>query len=250
VRITYVGHSTVLVELDGLRLLTDPVLRGRVLHIVRGTPAVPPDAIGRVDVVLVSHMHHDHFDPGSLRMIDGDFELVVPRGGRRMAARLGFRGATELSVDQTRTFEDVAVTATHAEHRRGRLLHRGSDAIGFKVEGSQSAYFAGDTDIFAGMKGHTEVDLALLPVSGWGPRLGPGHLDAARAAEALTLIEPRIAIPIHWGTLHRIGLRRSQRALMNEPPRLFAQEAARLAPSVDVRILEPGEATLVEPAPS
>jgi L-ascorbate metabolism protein UlaG (beta-lactamase superfamily) len=240
-----------LVELDGLRLLTDPVLRGRVLHIVRGAPAVPPDAIGRVDVVLVSHMHHDHFDPASLRMIDGDFELVVPSGGRKMAARLGLGRATELSVDETRTFRGVAITGTHAEHRRGRLLHRGSEAIGFKVDGSQSAYFAGDTDMFPGMKElHTGLDLALLPVSGWGPKLGPGHLDAARAAEALTLIEPRIAVPIHWGTLHRIGLRRSQRALMNEPPRLFAQEAARLAPSVDVRILEPGEATLVEPAAS
>jgi L-ascorbate metabolism protein UlaG (beta-lactamase superfamily) len=202
-----------------------------------------------VDVVLISHMHHDHFDPASLRMVDGDFELVVPRGGKKMAARLGLDRVTELGVGEARTFGGLTVTGTYAEHRGGRLLARGSESIGYMVAGTQSIYFAGDTDMFPDMEGlHPGLDLALLPVSGWGPRLGPGHLDAVRAAESLTLLEPRIAVPIHWGTLYRIGLRRSVRTLMNAPPRIFALEAARLAPSVDVRILEPGEATVVKPA--
>jgi L-ascorbate metabolism protein UlaG (beta-lactamase superfamily) len=251
VRITFVGHSTVLVELDGLRLLTDPVLRSRVLHIVREPPAVRPETIGHVDIVLISHMHHDHFDPASLRTIAGGFELVVPSGGGKLAAKLGLERVTELEVDETSTFGEIAVTATHAEHRSGRLLHWGSESIGFKINGSQNVYFAGDTDIFPGMKGlQSDLDLALLPVGGWGPRLGPGHLDATRAAESLALLDPRVAVPIHWGTLYRIGLRRSHRALMSEPPRLFAQEAARLAPSVDVRILEPGESTIIDPVRS
>ena len=92
------------------------------------------------------------------------------------------------------------------------------------------------------------LDLALLPVSGWGPRLGPGHLDPLRAAEALTLLEPRVAVPIHWGTLSRLGRRIPPEDQMTAPPRAFAREAMLRAPSVEVRILEPGEATTVEAA--
>jgi L-ascorbate metabolism protein UlaG (beta-lactamase superfamily) len=139
------------------------------------------------------------------------------------------------------------VTATHAEHRRGRLFDARSEAVGYTVAGTQRAYFAGDTDVFAGMRDlRGGLDVALLPVGGWGPKLGPGHMDARRAAEALALVEPSVAVPIHWGTFYRIGLSRSRRALDGEAPWEFAREAARLTPSVDVRILEPGMATVVE----
>jgi L-ascorbate metabolism protein UlaG (beta-lactamase superfamily) len=250
-RITYVGHSTVLIELDGLRILTDPVLRRRVLHIVRHAPPVQMDAIKPVDLVIVSHMHPDHFDPASLRMVRRGCELVVPVGGARLAARMGFRHVTELGVGETQTVGQVVVTGTPAAHRRGRIFDPRSEAIGFKVAGSQNVYFAGDTDIFAGMRELSgNLDLALLPVGGWGPRLGPGHLDAKRAAESLKLLAPRIAVPIHWGTLRSIALKRAHRAVLTEPPLDFAREAARIAPSVDVRVLVPGEATTVEPRTS
>jgi L-ascorbate metabolism protein UlaG (beta-lactamase superfamily) len=250
VRLTYIGHSTVLIEFDGVRVLTDPVLRGRIAHLVRSAPAVDVDAIAKVDLLLVSHLHPDHFDPGSLQLIDRAAHVVVPRGARRAAARLGFAGVTELAVGESSTVGGIEVTATWAEHRRGRLLDRRSEAIGFTLAGSQRVYFAGDTDLYPGMREVAGgLDVALLPVGGWGPRLGRGHLDPDRAAESLTLLEPRVAVPIHWGTFHRIGLRRTLRALMTEPPRAFAREAARRAPTVDVRILEPGAATTVEDRP-
>jgi L-ascorbate metabolism protein UlaG (beta-lactamase superfamily) len=249
VRLTYIGHSTVLIELDGVRALTDPMLRGRVAHLVRVTSAVDVDAVADVDLVLVSHMHPDHFDPASLRMLDRAAHLIVPRGGLRMGTRLGFGRVTELAVGESSTIAGIEVTAIWADHRRGRLLDRGSEAIGFTLAGTQHVYFAGDTDLFPGMRELAgKLDVALLPVGGWGPRLGPGHLDPGHAAESLELLEPRVAVPIHWGTLHRIGLRRSLRSLMNEAPREFAREAAKRAPTVDVRILEPGTATTVERA--
>jgi L-ascorbate metabolism protein UlaG (beta-lactamase superfamily) len=89
----------------------------------------------------------------------------------------------------------------------------------------------------------TQIDFALLPVSGWGPRLGPGHMDAEDAARAAASLAPGVAIPIHWGTLLPLGGARRHRALLHDPPRLFARHAARLAPSVEVRILEPGQET-------
>jgi L-ascorbate metabolism protein UlaG (beta-lactamase superfamily) len=249
VRLTYIGHSTVLIELDGVRVLTDPVLRGRVAHLVRRGPAVDVGAIANLDLVLVSHMHLDHFDPGSLRMIDRAAHLIVPQGALRMATRLGFGRVTELAVGESSSVAGVDITATWANHRRGRLLSRHSEAVGFTLAGAQRVYFAGDTDLFPAMREIAgSLDVALLPVGGWGPRLGPGHLDPERAAESLTLLEPRVAVPIHWGTLYRIGLRRSLRGLMAEPPRAFARAAARCAPTVDVRILEPGAATTIERA--
>jgi L-ascorbate metabolism protein UlaG (beta-lactamase superfamily) len=248
VRITFVGHSTVLVELDGRRVLTDPLLRGRVLHLVRRASPIDADAIANVDLVLVSHMHADHFDPASLRVIGNRAELIVPAGAGSAAGKLGFGRVTELPEGESLAVGGIEIAATHARHRRGRLLDRRSEAIGFTIAGSQRAYFAGDTDIFPGMRELAgNLDLALLPVWGWGKRLGPGHLDPLRAAESLTLLEPRVAVPIHWGTLSRLG-RIPPDDQMTAPPRAFAREAATLAPSVDVRILKPGEATIVEAA--
>ena len=114
-------------------------------------------------------------------------------------------------------------------------------ALGFVVNGRNRIYFAGDTDLFDGMADFAPLDVALLPVWGWGPSLGHGHMDPARAARALTMLSPRLAIPIHWGTLYPAGLGWFRPRLLTEPPRRFARHAAELAPDVDVQVLEPGE---------
>jgi L-ascorbate metabolism protein UlaG (beta-lactamase superfamily) len=114
--------------------------------------------------------------------------------------------------------------------------------VGYRVSGSAQVYFAGDTDIFEGMSSLSPgLDVALLPVAGWGPRLPPGHLDPLRAAEALRLLRPRVAVPIHWGTYRRIGLSRKP-AVLREPAETFARLAAELAPDVDVRVVPVGGA--------
>lgn len=113
-------------------------------------------------------------------------------------------------------------------------------------------YFAGDTGIFEGMGeiGRSSLDVALLPVGGWGPlallweRLPlsvPGHLDPRRAAEALRLLRPLLAVPIHWGTYAPFGLERAMAASLVRPPEAFRNHAAELAPEVEVRTLLPGE---------
>ena len=135
----------------------------------------------------------------------------------------------------------VSIRATHAKHegRRG-LIGVQAPPVGYLVSGSARVYFAGDTDLFEGMALiEPNLDVALLPVAGWGPRLPPGHLDPLRAAEALRLLRPRVAVPIHWGTYRRIGLSREPAAL-REPAESFARLAAELAPDVDVRVLPVG----------
>jgi L-ascorbate metabolism protein UlaG (beta-lactamase superfamily) len=243
--VRWLGHATVLMELGGVRLLTDPVLRSRILHIRRVAPPVDPAHHAELDAVLVSHLHRDHLDVPSLRRLERETtRLVVPAGTGRLAARQGFESVAELSPGQQLRIGDAVVQAVPAVHDGGRNpLGMKVQPLGYLVEGAGvRVYFAGDTDLFDAMADLGELDLALLPVWGWGPSLGGGHLDPAGAARALTLLRTRVAVPIHWGTLFP-GLRNDRRARLTDPPHEFAREAARVAPGVEVRVLAPGEAT-------
>ena len=109
------------------------------------------------------------------------------------------------------------------------------------VRGSRTVYFPGDTDLFAGMGDLVGADVALLPVWGWGPNIGPGHMDPIRAAEAASRLKPTLAVPIHWGTLYPLGLRRVHPRPLADPGHQFASAVASSAPGVSVRVLAPGE---------
>jgi L-ascorbate metabolism protein UlaG (beta-lactamase superfamily) len=236
-RITYLGHSTTLIELDGVRVLTDPVLRGRVAHLRRTSPAPDP---GEVDAVLVSHGHHDHLDLPSLTRLRRDVPVILPRGLGRLLRARGFCDVREVEEGEEAEIAGVVVRATHADHAGRPSPGRSALTLAFAVLGSRRVFFAGDTDVFPAMDGLVEdLDLALLPIWGWGARIGPGHMDPERAAEALALLRPRAAIPIHWGTLY--PLYRSSRArYLHEPPEAFVAAANRLAPDVAVHVLRPG----------
>jgi L-ascorbate metabolism protein UlaG (beta-lactamase superfamily) len=240
---TYVGHATVLLDLDGTRLLTDPVLRPRVGPLIRHGPLPAPHLIAGVDAVLISHLHHDHADLASLRRLGREIPLLIPPGSRGFFERHGFRDNTELAPGETSDVGNVTVRAVEARHDGGR--RRGAaevEPIGFLVEGSRAVYFAGDTDLFDGMKDLSPgLDLALLPVWGWGPTLGAGHLDPEAAARAVALLSPRLAIPIHWGTLYPFGLARLRPGRLRLPAQEFTVRARELAPQVETRVLSPGE---------
>ena len=135
----------------------------------------------------------------------------------------------------------IATAATH-DPRRWPFGPQ-AEPVGYVIQGSRSVYFAGDTDLFLAMgELRGSVDVALLPVWGWGPRVGAGHLDPDRAAAAAALIAPRLTIPIHWGT-YALGLRPKPMSNPERPAREFAELARRYAPEVEVRVLAPGERT-------
>jgi L-ascorbate metabolism protein UlaG (beta-lactamase superfamily) len=243
-RATWAGHATVLLELGGARLLTDPVFGGRVAHLRRHAVKPAADLGTDLDAILLSHLHPDHVDRRSLRRLDPAVTVLCPSGGGAFLRRLGFADVRELAPGDRDSVGGVEVMATEAEHRHGRspLTARASGAIGFLIDAGHRVYFAGDTDLFDGMRDLRPVDLALLPIAGWGTGLGTGHLNSERAARAAALVEARMAVPIHWGTFARLGLKRRRReALLTEPPRRFATFAARIAPDVEVRVLQPGE---------
>jgi L-ascorbate metabolism protein UlaG (beta-lactamase superfamily) len=240
-RVTYVGHATVLVELDGVRLLTDAMLRRRVFHL-RRHGVVPAEAYRAVDAVLISHAHWDHLDTRSLAQLGPGVRLVVPRGVHRILRRRGFDDVVEIDAGETVEVGGLNVSATPAEHDAGRgPLGAKTPALGYVIAGSKRVYFAGDTDLFTGMADLAPLDLALLPVAGWGPRLPPGHLDPRRAAQALRLLEPKTAVPIHWGTYSVVTRAREDASAERAPAEDFKRLAAEIAPGVDVRVLAVGE---------
>jgi L-ascorbate metabolism protein UlaG (beta-lactamase superfamily) len=242
--VTWLGHATVLIEVDGVRLLTDPVLGARIGPLVRIAPAVEIEALGRLDCVLLSHLHADHTHVWSLRKLAQSTPVVAPRGAAGWLSEQGISTVTELESGEEADLGGVLVRATPATHdSRRRPFGPEADAVGYLVSGSSSVYFAGDTDLFSEMSELRGcVDVALLPVWGWGPKLGPGHLDPERAARAASLIEPSIAIPIHWGTFALPGHQRA-RSDPDWPVRDFERFCTREAPAVEVRVLAPGDRT-------
>ena len=230
--------------MDGVRILTDPLLTDRLGLLHRHTEAVAHLVEDlEIDLVLVSHAHHDHLHVPSLRRLRGRPRIVAPKGLGRLLARTG-REVVEVAAGERLEAGPVAVEVLRAEHDGGRRPFGPTAAsLGYRIAGTSRLYFAGDTDLFdqmAELRG--TVDIALLPVWGWGPRLGRGHLDPRRAAEALLRIEPPVAIPIHWGTFYPLAFARVWPHPLGDPPREFAAQAARISPDTKVRILAPGEA--------
>jgi L-ascorbate metabolism protein UlaG (beta-lactamase superfamily) len=236
----FFGHSTLVVETAGARLITDPVLRDRLAHLCR-VHRRPADAVGPVDAVLISHIHQDHLDFPSLALLGKQTRLIVPRGAGGLLWRRGYREVEEIRVGETTRVGGARVVATPARHEGFRPpFGPRAECLGYVVEGDERIYFAGDTDLFPEMEHLGPIDVALLPVWGWGPTLGPGHLDPRRAAIAAGRIRPRVAVPIHWGTLAPRMIHRWARGFLTRPPLDFAAESRRLAPEVDVRIVQPG----------
>ena len=242
-RITFLGHSTVLIEVDDLRILMDPVLRKGLGPVRRQVRAVLPELFADLDAVFISHGHHDHLDLASLRQIPGRPTVIVPRGFAAIARRADLGPVEEVEPGDRLTIDRVHFSVVHALHSGKREpFGPTGPAIGCVVEGSRAVYFPGDTDLFPGMNDLADrLDLALLPVWGWGPTIGKGHMNPERAAQAAALLRPRLAVPIHWGTFYPAGLRRMIPEPFETPGHAFLEAAARLAPDVPVRIVAPGE---------
>src|SRR5262249_28679740 len=184
--------------------------------------------------------HYDHLDLASLRRVDVS-PIVVPAGGGRLLRARGLEHVVEIEIGDEVQIGKATVRATYAEHDGARgPFGASAPPVGSVARASPSVYFAGDTDLFDAMEGlAASLDVALLPIAGWGPRLPAGHLDPRGAAEALIRLRPAIAVPIHWGTYRRIGLSRDP-AVLREPAEAFSRFAGELAPAVDVRVLPVG----------
>jgi L-ascorbate metabolism protein UlaG (beta-lactamase superfamily) len=248
-RLTYIGHATTLLRLGGGSILTDPMLRGGLGPLRRQGPPPDPAVPETAGLVLISHLHRDHLDLPSLRRVPADTPVIVPRGSSSSVANARAKNVRELGVGETISIGDVELTGVKAVHDGYRDVHLGDqiEPLGYLIRsGGRTVYFAGDTDLFREMADLDGIDLALLPIWGWGLSVGAGHLDPERAARALEMIRPRLAVPIHWGTFYPAGLRLLRPEPLTEPAVEFERLASRLAPDVEVRVVQPGSETTLD----
>jgi len=242
--LTWWGHASSTVTLGGVRLAFDPVFPPQLAHL-RRRGDVPPPAASTADLVLISHLHADHLHLGTLRGFPATTELIVPMGAGRLLRRLPHR-VTEVPPHGTLVRRGLAIEALPAHHPPHRFPGSRAQAppLGFRVSGSgTSVWFPGDTGLFDGLEEVGEVDLALVPIGGWGPSLGEHHLDPAQAVEAVRRVGAQWAVPVHYGTYWPLGLelaRRTRRRLFVEPPTYFADELRRRLPGVRLDIPAPG----------
>lgn len=245
--VTWIGHSSFSIDVAGTRILCDPVLTNRIAHL-RRRRAAPDPSLFEADIVLVSHAHMDHLHVPSLALLRPGAEVVVPRGLGRLLDPRRFT-VTEVVIGQHLERGPVTIEVVPAAHKHGRGPHRRIAArpVGYVVGGDgRRIYFAGDTDLFPQMQELDDIDVALLPIWGWGPTIGVGHLDPARAADATTLIEPRLVIPMHWGTYAPEDGRRRLPRWFDTPPDRFASELGAVGRTDRLRLLEPGSSCRVD----
>jgi L-ascorbate metabolism protein UlaG (beta-lactamase superfamily) len=241
--ITWVGHATALIDVGGHRVLTDPLVTKRVAHLRRRRPD-PAAETYDVDTVLLSHVHLDHLHLPSLRRLRRSSHIITPRGSGRLLRRAGFTTVSEVVVGDRVQSGPVTVDVVPAIHKEGRGPHSRVRArpVGYLIEGNASrVYFPGDTDLFDAMGDLGPVDVALLPIWGWGSTLGPGHLNPQRAATAVELIRPEIVVPIHYGTYAPEDGRRRLPRWFGEPPAQFVTELTDHGHGGRLQLLEPGE---------
>jgi L-ascorbate metabolism protein UlaG (beta-lactamase superfamily) len=251
--VSYIGHATVLIDIGQIRVLTDPILRDRFFFMQRNGFNHGPRLLAErpPDIVLLSHLHYDHVDLPSLRGLDAATTVVAPRGSGRYLSRWADLDVHEVREGDKLSVSDVEIAVLPADHGHAYPLPRPMTAsVGYALRNHRSVYFAGDTTLFEAMTdigSDFDLDVALLPVWGYSHRVGSGHLTPMTAAQALTRLRPRVAVPIHWGSFRYPGPRFLWRraSYMNTPPHAFAEYASRLAPETDVRILQPGQGTEV-----
>ena len=248
-RLTYIGHATTLIRLEGTAVLTDPMLRAGLGPLRRqGLP--PPPALSKLpEAVLISHLHRDHLDIPSLRRVPSKTPIVVPRGASRLVAKAGRHPIVELGRGETISVGEVEVTAVPAEHggRRGRW---GSEIepLGYVIRSDgRSVYFAGDTDLFDGDVGARAGRRGAAAGLGLGALRGRGPSRPGDGGTSPDAGPPAAGRPDPLGNL--LSRRRpavAARAADGAAARVRPPGTGSWRPEVEVRVLQPGSETSLE----
>lgn len=251
-RVVYIGHATLLLEVGTARVMTDPNFDPRLGRILRrvSAPGIPLDGLPPLDAILLTHAHADHLSFTSLDAISESIPLYAPPPIALWLQKLGYSQARSLAPGETVSIGNVTVYAAPARHSGNRYgVDRWRSAANMYLldDGKSSCFFAGDTALMPNtddlVKEHLRkkgrrLDLALLPIGHapwWKPGFRRGHLSSDDALELFTRLEARYFIPYHWGTFHHVTS--GPYDAINRLRSLIESHTR----GSDVRILEPGQ---------
>lgn len=221
------------IDLGSVSVATDPLLTRWLYHLHRAAPEAPEAATG-ADVVLISHLHHDHLHLPSLARFKPGVPIVVPRGAPAAVKGLDSHELIEVEPGDSVTVAGVSIEVLPAKHdgRRDTLPRRSREvpAIGFRfTDGRTSVWYPGDTGVQREFDDVEPVDLAAVPIGGWGPTLGDDHLDPEQAVAAVGAVGARQALAVHYGTYWPLALKRlhprNHHRLFVTPPQRFLRAA-------------------------
>ena len=247
--VTFIGHSSFLLQMDGRTVLLDPVFAKRLILLRRQRwPGLLVEELPAIDLVLLTHAHMDHLNVASLRRIvratrrlSGQApEVVVPKGVEDLVAGLGFREVHELAWWEEITVQGLRITMTPCKHWGARMFrdtYRGYG--GYVVEGGgHSVYHSGDTAYFSGFReigARLKPEVALLPIGAYFPdSYRAVHTSPEEALRGFVEVGAEQMVPMHYGTF-QLG-----REPMDEPVKRVLAEAGRLGIRDRVNVLEEG----------
>lgn len=250
-RVTYIGHATLLIEIGGRTIITDPNFEpslGKFLPRVTA-PGIALEALPKLDAILLTHAHADHLSFRSLDALQSDVPLFAPPAVAKWLAKQGYKHAVSLAPGDREVMGELhihAASATHKGNRYGVDRWRSATNMYLLDTNRISCFFAGDTALKSDTTHLVErhllaegrhLDLALLPIGHapwWKPGFRKGHLTSNDALTLFERLKARYFIPYHWGTFNHVtstafdAIDRLRASLQDHP----------LHPAV--KILEPG----------
>lgn len=243
VKITFVGHSTTLIQKGNSAILTDPVFSDNVLFFKRHTkPGIEPKDLPEISAVLISHTHLDHLDMPSFNYIRTSVPIIVPEGSSKVVTKNLPNPVIELSDWSGHDFPDFKIHCVPVVHSSSVACpRRFKRACGYIIEiGGKTIFFAGDSiydSHFHDIGNTYNIDAALLPISGYKrfffmKRI---HMDPHDAVQAFFDLKAKFLIPIHWGAF-KLSLEKSE-----EPVEWLKRLTAERKIEEQVKILEPGK---------
>jgi L-ascorbate metabolism protein UlaG (beta-lactamase superfamily) len=244
--ITLINHATVLIQIDDVNIITDPIYSRSVGWIAprMQKAGIPFDNLPRIDYILISHNDYDHLSVQTLRRLRrrNQSMVIVPFGDAKYACRAGFTNVREMNLWQTFDNNSIRITCVPAKHKSNRMPFQRIKHLccGYVIEKNDCAvYFAGDTgygDHFKEISSHFSISAALLPIGAYKPYewFREIHLHPQTAVRAFLDLKAELLIPIHWGTF------KISDEPLAEPPVLLLEEAGRCGITSKLRILENG----------